>query len=495
MKFDQVTTDHEPVHRSKLSRSTRLAVDGFDGVDFPSERTATSETTIDQPQAAAAEQKVRMQFWSRRRGHGFTFTALFVYTALAYFRPYELSPSLAWTNLLPFWLALVMVAIFIPSQMIAEGRLTARPREVNLLLLLLLIALISIPQAISPTDAWTTFYGLLFKTTIVFVVTVNAMRTERRLEAMVLLALIVGGFMSISSMHKYVFGDLWVEGARARASINNMFGEPNALALHLATMIPLAIVLMLSTRNVLKKVLYIAGSLVMVAGLFATFSRGGFLALAIGMLVLFWKLGRKNRLLACALVLACLLALVLAPAGYSGRLASIFDSSKDLVGSSLARRDVLIRGIWVAISSPFLGIGIGNFHIVSIRGQVSHNSFLQVAAEMGLAALVLYCGIIVVCYRRLRSIERATLSEFRHSRFHYLSVGLQSALVAYAVGSFFLSVAYEGYLYSLVAFALCLDRLYQTDTLEEAASDRWLRGSSKDRSAALPPSAAITMAK
>ena len=38
---------------------------------------------------------------------------------------------------------------------------------------------------------------------------------------------------------------------------------------------------------------------------------------------------------------------------------------------------------------------MGNFHFKSIQEQVSHNSYTQVAAEMGMAALVLYTMFIV----------------------------------------------------------------------------------------------------
>lgn len=41
------------------------------------------------------------QIWTSRRGHGLSFAALLLRTALAYFRPYELSPSLAGTAWLP----------------------------------------------------------------------------------------------------------------------------------------------------------------------------------------------------------------------------------------------------------------------------------------------------------------------------------------------------------------------------------------------------------
>ena len=494
MKSDRHSFDYEPVTRSTGAR--RNETTGASGDLRKSKLPITDRAAIKEalpvreesksshnnspPEQPTREVKGADQIWAGRRGHGLSFAALFLYTVLAYFRPYELSPSLAWTAWLPFSLAIVMLAIFVPTQLGLEGRFTTRPREVNLLLFFSLIALISIPQAISPLLAWNTFYSLFFKTAIMFIVMVNVLRSEFRLKAMILLGIIVGCFMSASALQDYVFGSLLNEGTRAKVSINNMFGEPNALALHLVTVIPLAVALFLSSRNILSKAIYVAATLLMLAGLFATFSRGGFLALVAAAVILLWKLGRRNRMAVVAvLVLAIVAALFLAPGGYEFRLASIFDSSKDLVGSSAARKEVLLRSIWVALGSPFLGVGIGNFPIVSIRGQVSHNSYTQVASEMGSVALVLFLMFMIVPYRRLKQLQEESAAEKRHSRFYYLSIGLQASIVGCMVGTFFLSVAYEGYIYSLVGYAICLRGLYTLQPEGARQTSSWLIGNSQ----------------
>jgi hypothetical protein len=45
-------------------------------------------------------------------------------------------------------------------------------------------------------------------------------------------------------------------------------------------------------------------------------------------------------------------------------------------------------------------------------------------------------------------------------RFYYLAIGLQAALAGYMVSSFFGSVAYQWYMYYLVAYSVCLHRLF-----------------------------------
>jgi O-antigen ligase len=183
------------------------------------------------------------------------------------------------------------------------------------------------------------------------------------------------------------------------------------------------------------------------------------------MVFLAWKIGRQRRLAVIVWGLILLVAiLALAPGNYGTRLASIFNPSLDAVGSSNMRREILYVSIWTALRHPLFGIGMGNFHIVSVKELVSHNAYTQVAAEMGMAALVCYTMFIVAPFRRLGVIAMETFLSRRNSRYHYLAVGLQASLLGYMVTSFFASVAYIWYVYFLVAYAVCLRRIYESET-------------------------------
>ncbi|HEV2801792.1 MAG TPA: O-antigen ligase family protein [Pyrinomonadaceae bacterium] len=399
-----------------------------------------------------------------KRGHLFSYIGLFLFTTVLYFRPYELHPALAGLTSLAYWLAVATLAVFLPTQFALEGNLTARPREVNLVLLLCLCALISIPLAIDPGEAWTAFNYPFIRAVAMFIVIVNVVRTPLRLKGLMFLGIAIGIVLSAGAINDYRLGRVIVaEGERVAGVIGGMFGNPNDMALHLVVMIPLAIGLLLSTRNLLAKPLYAASALLMVGGIIASFSRGAFLGLLGACMVLAWKLGRRNRLVMILLVGVFVVALVaLAPGEYTERLSTIGAVNRD--ASSSSRRDLLIRSIIVAIYNPVFGVGIGNFHIVSIRELVSHNAYTQVAAEMGLLAAVIYVAFIVVPIRRLRVIEHETYAVRRGSRIYYLSVALQASLIAFMISSFFGSVAYQFSVYYLVGYAVALRRIYEAQT-------------------------------
>ncbi len=125
--------------------------------------------------------------------------------------------------------------------------------------------------------------------------------------------------------------------------------------------------------------------------------------------VLAWKLGRRNRFLMIGvLVIAAAATFAFAPGGYGGRMSTIFNPDSD--SSATSRRELLKRSLFMTAANPVFGIGIGNFPIVGQRGQTTHNAYTQVAAEMGVAAFILYVLFLVAGYKRLRRMERETLN-------------------------------------------------------------------------------------
>jgi O-antigen ligase len=146
------------------------------------------------------------------------------------------------------------------------------------------------------------------------------------------------------------------------------------------------------------------------------------------------------------------------PGEYGSRITSMFTG--DATGSADARRDLFWRSAHVALRYPITGVGLGNFYYKGAHDQVSHNAYTQVAAEMGMAALAFYVLFMVTPLRRLRRVEREASADRERANFFHLSVALQASIVAYMVTSFFASVAHLWYIYYLVAYAVCLRRLY-----------------------------------
>jgi len=484
MRHSPDVLDYEGVFPSKRSRPDDAESMGkgvFKEIDLdkPSQRSSEASDK-DKKDEKPSFMEVEAGQWQAKRGHGLTFVLLFLFSIVLYLRPYELIPALSGFKTMAFWVGIVTLTVYFVTQLAVEGNLTARPREVNMVLLIGIAGLLSIPLAIDPSEAWNTFVDFLIKTILIFIVLVNVIRTEQRMKLLMYLVLGVSIYLSIHVITDYQAGVFTIGSEetntlRIGGAIKGLFENSNDLALHLVTMIPLAFMLGQENKNPLRKIVFWGTTLLMIAAVIITFSRGGFIGLIVMALVLVRKLGRRNKSLALgALVLGVVFFLAVAPGAYAGRLATIFDSASDLTGSSSQRTEVLKRSIWVTLRYPLFGVGLGNFHHKSAQELGTHNAYTQVSSEMGIAAMVFYIMFLVHPLRKLRMIERELFERNENSRFYYFAIGIQASLVGYMVASFFAAVAYQWYIYYLVAYAICLRRIYYLQEAKklEAADKR-----------------------
>ena len=469
-----VRPDYEPLRPSQQPKeaSARVAAAGSSSKSsngstspsaaiLPKARVDSSATgPEDSPARSGTGEK-----WRLRPAHTLTYAGLFLFTVVLYVRPSEFSTSPLAASM-ALIVALVTLAFFVPTQLSMEGTLTARPDEVNLVLLFCLICLLSIPLAISREDAWHEFSGTFIRCIVMFIVIVNVVRTEARLKGLLFLAIASAVWLSVDAINDFRLGLATVEGYRVGGRGVGIFGNTNDMALHLVTVLPISIALMFGSRAIVVRLIYGVSAALMLAGIVLSYSRGAFIALLVVLVFLAIKIGRRNRLgITVGILFLAIGFLLFAPGDYLVRLLSIFIPSLDPVGSADARRAELFRSIFVALRHPLLGIGMGNWGPqMSYRGLVTHNAYTQVAAETGLAALACYLMFILTPLRKLGQIARETFETRGNTSFYYLSVGLQAGLISYLVSSFFLSVAFNWYVYYLVGYAVCLRRLYESET-------------------------------
>jgi len=467
----RLQNDYQPVKRSRSSGASEAVPAVVDVWPIKSQRSSAKDPRRVGPRKLIAEPiagnfaQDHLSSTFLKHGHALSYVALFLFTLILYARPAEFYPS-ALTASIALLVGVATLSFFIPTQLALESTLTARPREVNLVLLFCLTGLLSVPFAINREEAWLEFSSTFIRCIVIFVVMINVVRTEARLKGLIFLAMAAGIWLSIEAVNDYRLGLMTVEGYRAAGRGTGIFGNTNDMALHLVTIVPISVALLFGSKGLVRKLIYGACAAVMFSAIVLSYSRGAFIGMLIVFLFIAWKLGRQRRLEIVFAVLGFAgVVVLLAPDKYGSRLLSIFIPSLDTEGSADSRRGELFRSIYVALRHPLLGIGMGNYQPeMSYKGLVTHNSYTQVAAEMGMTALALYVMFIVTPLKKLGQIARETFETRRDSRFYYLALGLQASLIAYLISSFFLSVAYVWYVYYLVGFAVCLRRLYESET-------------------------------
>ncbi|MEX2175675.1 MAG: O-antigen ligase family protein [Pirellulaceae bacterium] len=153
-----------------------------------------------------------------------------------------------------------------------------------------------------------------------------------------------------------------------------------------------------------------------------TESRGGLIALIVGMAAFFFNRFGVSRAGAAFAGVVVLLLMV-----YGGRQADIAGGISGGTGSQ--RTDLWYSGLQMMKWHPILGIGHGRF--VQEEGLVAHSSYVQALAEWGLVGGTLFIGliyIVLVSVWRLKSVRKQIDSPMLRNFQPYL----MGALAAYA---------------------------------------------------------------
>ena len=475
------------------SRGTPVNAEVGSSADSGSPATTISESVSNPseaiPRSPKAEKKVKSDKkdrellgrdrWLVRNGHLATYIALYLFSIMVLFRPYEIIPGLEFLGFTAFYLGIATLALFFPNQFAAEGNLTMFSTEVKAVLALTVLALFTIPIAKDPVLAGDIFKDTFVKAVIIFIVLVNVVRTRKRLMNIIWLSFGVGIYLGVSAVQLYMEGKFSVEEYRvAVTETKGMFGNPNEMALHFVMMTPLALTLGIASKSLTMRVVYFSLTALFVAANMLTDSRGGFLGLVFSSMVLAWKLGRKYRFnVTIASILIGAIGIIAAPGNYGMRVLSIFIPVLDGVGSSDQRKALLERSLLVTARNPW-GIGIGNFPLVGFHDLQTHNAFTQVSAEIGILGLVAYLVFMISPFRKLGAIERALFAKDETNWFYYLSIGFQASICGYLVSSFFASVAYNWFIYYLIAYAVAFRRIYSLEngiTEEVKTKSLWER--------------------
>lgn len=416
------------------------------------------------------------------------FAAVWLFTLLLYVRPNEILPGVFGEFPLVKIVAIFAMLAYSLGRLMRGEALTIWTIELRMVLLIWGLGALFMPLAVSPEDSWKTLTDVYLKVVCIFFLLVNLLDTRARLRSIMKLVVIWGAVLALDAIYSFRSGHFTNNEHRIQGLVSGIFGNPNDLAIALNLLTPLAVALAVNSRG-MKRVFYAACAMVMGMGVVATFSRGGFLGLLAAGSVLLWKIGRgKQAAAAMGVLLVSGAFLLLMPGDYGDRLSTILASDQDKTGSAQERQELLKRAASVALHHPITGVGIGNFHIYSIREKLAHNAYLEIAAELGVVGLLAYLVLILAPLRSMRRVEResrailragavtdATSDVSARTRWresYYLSIALQAALAAYIVCTLFGSVQYQWFLYYIAAYAVAVRRIHAVEQINEQIDAR-----------------------
>lgn len=270
---------------------------------------------------------------------------------------------------------------------------------------------------------------------------------------------------------------------RLEGVLGGIYSNPNDLAFAIVLSLPFCFAFFMATRSNLRKVAWLGAMLLMLAAVFLTASRGGFITLVIAGIVCLWHFGIKGRRFYLIVVTGLLGTVLLVTVGRHvlDRFAAISGdvSNKDenrAYGSFEQRKYLMEKALEGITHYPLLGVGVRNFPIYSEVWRDVHMTYLQITVEGGIPAGILYLMFFYGGFRNLRILRRKKGEDPTKVLF----VGaLHSALVGFVVGALFAPEAYQFFPYFFVAYTSAMAAISREQaSAPEALPDRpsWRRG-------------------
>lgn len=231
-----------------------------------------------------------------------------------------------------------------------------------------------------------------------------------------------------------------------RVRAMGIFNDPNDLCLILNAASFICLHWLIENKNLLVRLWLAALIGTMLYCLALTQSRGGFLSLLVGVVVLmFSRMSKARAVLISAIVLPAILAI------FAGRITNI--DINDTNDTGQGRIQLWRESLIVFHRMPLFGLGEGK--ILEEIGNVSHNSYVHGYAELGFFGGTLFIGlfyIVVIGLMRLSPNRAPYLSqELRSLRLCILPV-----IAAYMMGIYSLSRNYVLANYLFVGFVAVL---------------------------------------
>ncbi|MGH9342906.1 MAG: O-antigen ligase family protein [Terriglobia bacterium] len=367
-------------------------------------------------------------------------------------RPEDWIPGVAHLHLALVAGVFAMIAFVMSLGRMKEGL----PKEIFYLILLLVQ--LSLASILSPVwkgnaVAQTIEFAKMVLIVVVITLAVASLARLRKLIFVQTASVVAVAIISIKSGH--------LVNGRLFGALNGMYSNPNDLAIALVLSLPLCLVFLFRAKGVLRKLVWTAAVLTMIFSIFRTGSRSGFIALTIVGLFCIWDFGIKGRRLYLPVlaVVVATAAFMLAGSEVAQRLSNTFSAGGKqgtAYGSTLARKQLLIRSLEVTAEHPLFGVGPGDFQAISGHWQPTHNVYTALSSEGGIPALILF---LMIYWRAFGNLRRVRNFEAADSELGMFASAMRASLWAFAVAGPFFPDAYQYFVYFMFVFTTILCRL------------------------------------
>jgi putative inorganic carbon (HCO3(-)) transporter len=251
-------------------------------------------------------------------------------------------------------------------------------------------------------------------------------------------------------------------------------GDGNDFAWSVCIVVPFAIYMIQTSKNKIKKTMYLGAACLLILAVVGTQSRGASIALAVSLLYLLLK-GKKKVLGLVGIASLVVLVTVFAPQAYFDRMNTIRNYETE--GSAQGRIMAWKSAVRMAIDHPLIGVGAGHFAVkygmeyrppgvgrTDIPWSNAHSIYFMALGEYGLPGIFILLGLIIsnLLRNEQRIRERANPGSSALEAGQKLAVATKASFIGFAVGGVFLSGLYYPHLFILAALMESVDLTIST---------------------------------
>jgi probable O-glycosylation ligase (exosortase A-associated) len=399
------------------------------------------------------------------------YIGMVVFSWLAYMRPQDLTWGFAKYERWSFYIAIIMFVGYLAQR--RKGPLfVPDPRTIVFLVLILLVGLgVLLHPHPTNVDYQTGRYVEFIKIIGIGLFTTGLVRNREQLRLLIWVIALSFGFYGVKNG---LWGVMTLGQKPILRGPGGLMLDNNDFSLALSMAVPMLWCIGTAEKRLVLRRAFLVCVPLTAFTVLLTHSRGGFLSLAAAIGVLVWR--SKHRMLA---LVATLFALPIGwfamPTEMRERFESIGDYEED--GSANARFRSWAVAIRMATDNPMLGVGMYNFRERYLDYQpepnpselagkdifVAHNSYLQIWAETGTPALLLYLSLIAMSLATVWRVRKRARKHFRSSWIIDYATMFEASLAAFIVGSTFLNRAHFDLFYHWVALIMIFGRMADAD--------------------------------
>ncbi len=308
-----------------------------------------------------------------------------------------------------------------------------------------------------------------------FFLALNTIKERESIRNVVITMGIVTAIVGLMAIYDYI--ELGNASSLEKSRIGGIVDQPNMLAAFFNYYMFLPFGFFLVNLKKPKYWLLLIPFLICFRGIMVTFSRGGYLAFALGLFAIVYFRSKVMFLMLLLAIWIAILNPILLPAGIRYRMSQTVEhktyvdtslTEESLESSSKTRVEIWRAGTKMIMDYPFFGVGYGLFGYMLQRywdGGVrdAHNTYLIIAAEMGIPALIVFLWIVFLVFINTLRLYKTTQDPFSKAVALGFLGGLFGLLMSNMFGSRLDSQAVASYFWILAAAVYRLQWLDQKE--------------------------------